>query len=414
MHDEEESQNRDELPSVVVGTGGFADSENNDNTNDTAPGYQSPEPEPLGPDGPFSRLKQWVSERATKKRLIITCTAFVLLLGGTMAFALTHHTTPPKKPPVVAKQAPSPPAPKPVIRSPLTGVPVSESDAQRPVTGVMIENSDFARPQSGLGSAGVVFEAIAEAGITRFLALYQEAQPGNIGPVRSVRPYFLQWDMGFDASIAHVGGSPEALNDINAWHARDIGEFTYGSYYHRISSREAPHNMYTSIANLNAIEKLRGWTTSTFTGFPRKPDAPAQSPSVTTIDLNPSWSDFAVHYQYDAKNNAYLRWLAGAKHIDANTGKQLEPKVVIAIVLPYSIEADGYHSRYGTIGSGRAYVLQDGTVTVGIWKKTSNTGQIQFLDTSGKPIDLNTGQTWITALGSASQIRYQGPAKPKQ
>ena len=410
MHDEHQSQDRDELPAVVVGTGGFDDHEDNDN--DT-PDHQSPDPEPHDPEGRLSRLKQWFNERLTRKQLVIGGAVFVLLAGGGIAFALMHHPAPPKKPPVVAKQPPKP-APKPVITSPLTGLPVTAAQAQQPVTGVMIENSDFARPQSGLGSAGVVFEAIAEAGITRFLALYQEAKPNNLGPLRSVRPYFLQWDMGFDASIAHVGGSPEALHDINAWHARDIGEFAYSSYYHRISSREAPHNMYTSMANLNAIEKLKGWTKSTFTGFPRKPDSPSTSPNATIINLNPSWSDFAVRYQYDAKQNAYLRWLAGVKHIDANTKKQLEPKVVIAIVVPYGLESDGYHSYYDTLGASKVYVFQDGTVTIGTWKKTSRTGQIQFLDSAGQPIKLNAGQTWITALGTASRVSYTGPAKPKQ
>ena len=96
--------------------------------------------------------------------------------------------------------------------------------------------------------------------------------------------------------------------------------------------------------------------------------------------------------------------------IDANTGKQLELKVVIAIVVPISqgaLDASGaYYSEYADIGSGTAYIFQDGGVTQGTWSKTSPTSQIQFGDANGAPIPLNAGQTWITALGNSGLVTY--------
>lgn len=102
------------------------------------------------------------------------------------------------------------------VRSELTGLETTVDKAKRPITAVMVENSPEARPQSGLKDAGVVFEAVAEGGITRFVALYQEAQPDLIGPVRSIRPYFVEWAAGFDAGLAHVGGSELALNMVKS------------------------------------------------------------------------------------------------------------------------------------------------------------------------------------------------------
>ncbi len=358
---------------------------------------------PPPPDAPFSdRLKYFLKEKLTRKEFIIGSIVFIVLLGGAIAFGVSNMAGAPEQQPAAIKPKPTP---VPTV-SPLTGLPVTAAQAKRPITGVMIENTDFARPQSGLSSAGVVFEAIAEAGITRFLALFQEATPNNIGPIRSARPYFLEWALGFDASLSHVGGSPEALNDIKAWHVKDIGEFTYGSYYHRISSRAAPHNMYTSMANLNAIEKLNHWTTSHFTGFLRKKDDPAKSPAARTINFDISYPDFNVRYQYDPKKNAYLRWEGGAPHTDT-AGHQLEPKVVIGLVMPYSLESDGYHSMYNTIGTGKAYFFQDGNVVIGTWTKSGRNAQFVFKDGSGQPVRLNAGQTWITASGSASDISYK-------
>lgn len=63
---------------------------------------------------------------------------------------------------------------------------------QRPLA-VMIENSTDARPQSGLTSADIVYETVAEGGITRFMALFycNSLSDIQVGPVRSARTYFI-------------------------------------------------------------------------------------------------------------------------------------------------------------------------------------------------------------------------------
>lgn len=351
-----------------------------------------------------SGFKYFLKEKLTKKEFIIGSIIFVILLGGAIAFGLTHKASAPTAQQKAATQAA---ANQPVVyTSPLTGLPVTQAQTKNTVTAVMIENSDFARPQSGLREAGVVYEAIAEAGITRFMALYQEARPKNIGPIRSARPYYALWALGFDAPYAHVGGSPEALNDIKAWHVKDMNEFAYGGNFHRISSRVAPHNVYTSIDQLSNIERQNNWKTSHFTGWERKKPAPATTPTAATIDFKISSPDFFVHYKYDKSSNSYLRWEGGAAHVDATTGKQLHPNVVIGVVMPYAIESDNYHSSYNTLGSGTAYIFQDGKVTVGAWHKATRSSMMTFT-TAGKTIALNPGQTWITALGSTGNVSYQ-------
>ena len=64
-------------------------------------------------------------------------------------------------------------------------------EKRRPLA-VMVENHTEARPQSGLSSADVVYEAVAEGGISRFMALfYCNLSDTQVGPVRSARTYFL-------------------------------------------------------------------------------------------------------------------------------------------------------------------------------------------------------------------------------
>ncbi|HET9850767.1 MAG TPA: DUF3048 domain-containing protein [Candidatus Saccharimonadales bacterium] len=307
------------------------------------------------------------------------------------------------------------PAPKPVTTpSPLTGLPVDPALAKRPVTGVMIENTPPARPQSGLQDAGVVFEAIAEAGITRFLALFQDTQPQYVGPVRSLRPYYIDFATPFDASIAHVGGSPDALSQIRSG-GKDLDQFFNAGAYWRISSRAAPHNVYTSFAKLDALNAAKGYTSSQVQSWPRKADAPLKTPTAKSINFNPSWDDYKVHYDYDKASNSYLRSEGGAPHKDLvsasdTTGVQLHPKVVIALVIGLSngaLDASGaYYSDYQDTGSGTAYVFQDGGVIEGSWSKADRASQFSFTDSTGKPIKLDAGQTWLTLVGRASQVSY--------
>jgi hypothetical protein len=343
-----------------------------------------------------------------KKEWIVFVVLVLVLAGGGTAYALLHKSKPPTIQPI-PKVEPG----DPTVPSTLTGLPVDPSVNQRTVTAVMVENSPAARPQSGLGDAGVVFEAVAEGGVTRFMALYQDTAPNNVGPIRSARPYYVQWSMAFDAGYAHVGGSPDGLADIRAWHVRDLDQFSSGGSYHRIGSRAAPHNVYTSIAALNQLEVNKDYVTSHYTGFARKPKAvpnKTKPPTAKSINLTLSGPLYNAHYDYNATTNSYARSEGGAPHIDTNTNKQISPTVVIAMVVPYSLGAldssGAYYSNYGVIGSGPVDIFQDGTVLTGTWTKKGNTDQITFTDQSGQPIKLNPGKTWITAVSGADKISY--------
>lgn len=305
------------------------------------------------------------------------------------------------------------------IYSPLTGAEVSESDMKRPVTAIMIENSPDARPQSGLKDSGVVFEAIAEGGITRFLTLHQEDQPQLIGPVRSLRPYYVDWLAAFDPSVAHVGGSVKALAEIRNGKYKDIDQFFNGPSYWRAKDRYAPHNVYTSFEKLDALNQKKGYTSSKFSSFPRVEETTStkkvksKSPTATTpetatsINVVISGPLYNSSYVYDPLTKLYARSQAGKVHTDREKGA-IAPKVVIVIESQISqVFEDGYREQYATIGTGKATVFQNGIVTVGSWSKTSKTSQIKFTDSSGKDIKLERGQTWITVIDPSKSVTWQ-------
>ncbi len=346
----------------------------------------------------------WEWDGWGKKDWVIFGAVTILVLGAGGFFAFNKFKKKPAPAPVVYQEpAPLPPEPpKPTTEaSRLTGVQVAPELNQRPVIGIMIENSPDARPQSGLKDAGIVFEAIAEGGITRFLALFQEAQPQYIGPVRSVRPYYLDFLKPFDGSIVHAGGSPQGLSDIGALGIKDMNHNS--AAFFRVSSRFAPHNLYTSMQGLDEYAKSIGHTSSTFTSLPRKDESPLATPMAKSIDLTISSNNYNVHYDYDAATNSYKRSLAGRAHNDEKAASQLTPKVVVALVMSHKYS--GLYSVYQNTGSGKAVVFQDGFVVNGKWSKAGRSDQIVLTTEDGKPLTLNPGQTWFTLVANDGAVK---------
>ena len=287
--------------------------------------------------------------------------------------------------------------------SKLTGnLVASDLVANQAVTGVMIDNSPESRPQSGLKDSGMVFEAIAEGGITRFLAIYQQEKPQMIGPVRSVRLYDLDWLVPYNASISHVGGSSAALTEVRNGSYRDLDEFFNSNTYWRATNRYAPHNVYTSFEKIDALNTKNGYTSSYFKGFDRVDGKPIIKPDAININITISSFLYNSTYTYNIDTNTYGRFQGGQPHIDLEGG-QITPSVVIAMrVDEVTILEDGYRQSITTVGSGDATIFQNGTAIKATWEKSSINNQIVFTDANRAVIPLVRGQTWIAAVPNDS------------
>ncbi len=382
---------REERPSIKSPTA-------TENLNTQSAPTNQPDTKPT----PNAKGKRFRLKLTRKQQLIAVIVAILLVIAGiTTAIILNQRETAPKE--IKTAVEPPPEPPKTTEPSHLTGLEVPFDVNKRTVTGIMIENSPEARPQSGLREAGVVYEAVAEGGITRFLALFQDNLPEYVGPVRSVRPYYLDFLGPYNAAIAHVGGSGQALNEIRAEGIRDLDQFANSSAYWRESSRYAPHNMYTNVVKLKELESQKGWAASEYQSLERgETDKPAATPTASVVNVRMSRALYNVSFEYDAANNLYKRNLAGQPHVDAKSGAQITPKVIIVPVIPRS--QNGIYSVYAVNGSGKVYVFQNGTVTEGTWEKAGRSGQFRFKTADGQTLKLIPGQTWFTVAAAATDV----------
>lgn len=347
----------------------------------------------------INNTKKWAGSHQQTVRLVLAVLliAFVgvfiwLLMRADEAVERTDPSTEGQNQPVIE-----------FVDSPLTGLEISPDLAKRTVIAVQIENSPDARPQSGLSQAGVVFEAIAEAGITRFSAYYLDEQPKKLGPIRSLRPYYIDWAMGFDAVIVNTGMSDGAQRAVNRYDVKSMSDVFY-----RASDRFAPHNAYSSYKDLFNAAKNRGFNTSEYTPLARKDPSPLETPKAATINVNISSSLYNVVWNYDADCNCYHRSMGGAKHIDRENGKQISPDVVIVLKMGHSIldPTDG-NLKLETIGKGQGWVFQDGGVSKVTWRKSSRDKQLTFTDANGDEVKLNPGKTWFTAIPLDKSVSFK-------
>lgn len=341
----------------------------------------------------FKRFWRWIKTHRT--RSIITVGIVLIAGAGAGAYIILSRPAPVLESVVIPPKLVVPP---PVFYSPLTGERVADEAAtKQTVTAIMIENSPDARPQSGVKQAGVIYEAIAEGGITRFLTLHQQDKPQLIGPVRSLRMYYVDWLAPYNASVAHIGGSAAALAEIRNGKYRDIDQFFNAGSYWRATDRYAPHNVYTSFERLDALNRAKGFTESTFTGFPRTDGKPVETPNANNIQINFSGAAYNTSYSYDKEGNRYHRSVGGAPHKDREDGL-ITPSVVIALKVDmHRVFEDGYREDIKVVGRGQAVIFQNGTAQEVTWNKPTREAPIVFTDAEGKEVALNRGQTWIAA-----------------
>lgn len=310
----------------------------------------------------------------------------------------------------VESAAPEEPA-APTHRRLIDGVPVPE---EVPSSGryfaAVIDNLAVARPQAGLAKASLVYEAPVEGGITRFMAIFPEdAEVELVGPVRSARPYFLDWASEFDALFAHVGGSPEALEKVRSYDMRDLNEFSAGGYFWRDTSRHAPHNVYTSLVRLAEADGKRFGDRAApeVAGWRFKDDAPAEErPPEASVTV--AYGDPKVHvtWTYEPATNTYVRSQGGVVQEDAD-GTAVRAKNIVVQYTKVTVIDDVGRRKIVTVGEGDALIALDGALVHGTWRKDDRVSRTRFYDASGNQIRLNPGPTWIEVVPTDTPVDYR-------
>jgi len=276
---------------------------------------------------------------------------------------------------------------------------------------IMVENSIVARPQSGLSRADIVYEALAEGSITRFVAVFL-SQSSQVGPVRSARKYYYDWIIEYKPVYAHWGGN-EGVRALarQLFGTKDFDQFAIGAAaFYRNCYGE--HCGYTHTDKLWEVATARGVNKpSQIESWQFKDDAPAKQPNASEITVGFQGDyGYVAAWRYDPATNSYLRSNGGSAHTDKETGQQIRVKTVVVCSLQslgYEIVTGVANRSFQTTGENNVKIFQDGTVIEGTWKKSSQEARTRFYDTAGKEIALDRGQIWMEMVPAGSAVSYK-------
>jgi hypothetical protein len=289
-----------------------------------------------------------------------------------------------------------------LVRRYIDGVLVEPGQENIFPVAIVIDNHPDARPPEGLAQANLVYEAEAEGVTTRYLAIFADNNKLDIiGPVRSARPYFLDWARELSALFAHCGGSPEALVKIKKDNIFDLNEFYQGQYFWRADDRAAPHNVMTSTDKLRSFLMDEDSIEGKYFSWNFKDDEPAVEPASQEIII----PEYSVRWVYNKEENNYIRFLGEQEHL-VGVGGQIKAKNIIIIFTPTEVIDEELRVKIETIGTGQAVVCLDGVCREGQWSKKSAAGRTRFYDTQGEEFVFNAGPTWIEVVRPGFSVSY--------
>lgn len=307
-----------------------------------------------------------------------------------------------------------PPQARPV--APLCGKPLDDPARAhlRPII-VKIDNAPAARPPSGLAEACMVWEMMAEGGITRFAAIYHTEEPDLVGPVRSSRLIDAELGPAFQAPVAHVGGSAPVLWFLAQSQVMDLDQFLYPGAYWRSAARFAPHNVYTSIGTLRQLAAELGWgdpvslPSYTFMadGTPAPPGQPAASVVVP-------YSPYALaSYQWDPEGRVYRRFIGGQPHLDAANGQHIVAHTVLLLfteawpATEIITDPRVMSLRFRLWDEGLLWAFHDGQAYEGKWRRIRPDGIVEFLTPDGRPLPLRPGTIWVQVVTPDVAVHWE-------
>ena len=280
---------------------------------------------------------------------------------------------------------------------------------------VMINNNHAAWPQCGLKDAYIVYEIIAEGGITRMMALYKDTYPEKVGSVRSARHYFIDYAEENDAIFIHWGGSPQAYNRIYSGINDLDGIALEGSIFFRDKSlrRDYEHTGFVDLKKAKEYAENKGYTRDTNKDLllnysVEELDLSKTEEAKTANEVTLKYSYYhTTSYEYDEENKVYKRYMSDKANIDLETDEQYTAKnIIVYKVGNYTIndgEGKG-RQELNNIGSGSGYYITNGYSIPITWEKTSHSGQTVYKTKDGEKLVVNDGNTFIQICPTDADI----------
>ena len=299
----------------------------------------------------------------------------------------------------------------------LTGLETTEEISKIRPVGIMINNLKQAIPQQGISLADVIYEVLAEGGITRLFCLFTEyADLPETGSIRSSRDYYIDLADAHDAIYVHFGGSPAAYDTLSARRTDNMDGISFDTPFYRSEWRRKnmgqEHSAMTTGEKLVAGIEQKKYRTESDARQPftfNSEDAPFDGEKAEYVKLK--FSYYAIsEFDYDEDNKVYLKSQYDAPQIDSNNDEQLSFKNILVLICSQGVIPGDDKGRLSVkfYGTGKGYYVSDGAIKNITWYKESRTSGYTLYEEDGETEALlNPGKTYVAIFPTNGEIYYE-------
>jgi hypothetical protein len=312
----------------------------------------------------------------------------------------------------------------------LSGLEISDKVLNSRPLAIMVGNDPEVRPQSGLINADIVFEVVDEGGVTRFVAVFSSYDSDLVGPVRSARPYYAEIARSLDPVYVFWGTAPifyKVVENLGLDYLTPLGDESgnssiaanfvdpgkgEGADAIRDTSRDVAswNTAYVRLPRMKELASKQGYKLGGGkSSFHFKLDAPeSDRGDILKITIDYSIPQYKSLFEYNSKNNNYVKSVAGSPSLDRESGEQIAVNNVIVMVTDIKNSGDSSgHMIVRTTQEGEAFYFFDGKVVEGTWSRSSALDPFTFKDKDGNVVLFNRGHTWVGVISGIDRVDYQ-------
>jgi len=305
---------------------------------------------------------------------------------------------------------------------PLTGEALETSMLQRPVA-VMLNNIKAAMPQHGVSQADILYEVLAEGGITRCVGIYTDMESvEKIGSIRSARKYFVEIAQSYGAAYVHAGGSAEASTYLKTLKDMDLDAGLSSTHFYRDQDRlnsgySLEHTLFSSGEKILAYAEQRNVSTAldkekTYgMQFDDDKVLAGKSAKKVTVYFNmggkPGSYTKSTAFTFDKKTKLYEASQHGGDYIDGNTKKAIAFRNVVVLYAATSVQSDGKLLTINTTGSGTGHFVCNGQTVEIKWSRKTVNDPFTFTLQNGDPVTFGVGATYIAVVPTNATVTFE-------
>ncbi|WP_461206654.1 DUF3048 domain-containing protein [Clostridium sp. DL1XJH146] len=288
--------------------------------------------------------------------------------------------------------------------APFTGEEVTKEESEKPAYFVSVENSPAARPQAGLNSADIVYEFMTEGGITRFLALFQKDSAKKIGPIRSMRTYFIDIAYEYNLPFAHCGGSHDALDRIKNEGSMTMDEMANGSYYFRDETiKVQEHSLFSTSTDLINLLNAKNYVKETNVELKFDKTFWDQTDLKEVNSLSITFNKY-YSTSYSFNNGLYYKSMNEEELLNRHDDIPVSISNIVLQNVNYSTRSGEAYLDADLVGEGTGIIISNGKAMDVTWSKADLNSQTIFKDKTGNIVPLNVGKTWWHILDQNAEV----------